>query len=257
MKVLFIPALLALSFSCSNEIELGQKSGILFLKDVTPEIKEVRDIEWKVGKEREETVSKGLTLEIETPKISEQAANVLYQKHGIDSWIYRVVKINRGSRTFLGNVAVNAYSSRHISESFSLHLYYHAASVSQEFRRFHCPAFGHRKIILEHSLEDNPSRPRNHIFARPSGKVQAAVSEISFSPLIFSVGSDMSGEYLIEFALYNSKDNKLLSDWTPLENLLSVKKEGSIKVESCAGIREELNPLPGSRAPRIEDLRLR
>lgn len=242
---------------CSDDIELGQKSGILFLKNVRPEIKDAREVEWEVGKEKEAVVSKGLRIEVEAPKISEEAAKVLFQHHGIDSWIYRVSKINRGSRRHLGYVAVEADSARHISENFTLRLYYHAASVSQEFRRFRCPAFNHRKVLLDYEIKDSPSRSRHQVFARASGKVRGDVSRISFTPLIFSAGKDMKGSYALEFALFNSKDKQLYSDWTPLAHYVEVASEGDKKVESCYGVKEELNPLPGSRAPKIEDLRLR
>lgn len=250
-----IPTFLLLA--CSNEIELGEKSGILFLKDVEVGIDSLEEVPWEVGKEREVEISKGLQFDAQVPKISSNASEALWRRHGVDSWIYRVTKINRGSRQHMGYVAIDSKSAKHIAENFTIHLYYHAASVSREFRRFHCPAFDHRNAIIEANIQPQASRHPATVYVRPGEYVRGDVSRLSFSPLIFSAGLKMQGQYQVEFALFNSKEKRLYSSWTPLAGYINVAAEGAKRVDSCLGIKEEHNPLPGSRAPRIEDLRIR
>lgn len=256
MKTLALACAL-LFIACSQEIEIGQKSGILFLKNVEIGLDGLKDVSWDVGKEREVEISKGLRFEAQVPKMSEQAAKILWEKYGVDSWIYKITKINRGSRVHLGYVAVDSKSSKHITESFTIHLYYHAASVSREFRRFKCPAFDHRQVLIDYSIKESGSNKNTDIYARATQRIGGDVSRLSFSPLIFSGGGKLEGQYLIEIALYNSKEKRLYSDWTPLSGHIEVSREGAKRVQSCVGVKEELNPLPGSRAPRIEDLQMR
>lgn len=254
---LFSFLLISFFISCTNEIEIGQKSGIYFLKDVEVEIEDLKEIEWKVGKKREVEISKGLQFKLDVPKLSDDAAKLLYGKHGIDSWIYKITKINRGSRQHLGYVAFDTMRRSRVTENFTLHLYYHAASVSQNFRRFHCPAFDHRLVVTNFELVEQKQKARNEVYVRPTDYVRGDVSRLSFAPLIFSAGAKMSGKYLVEIGLFNSKEKKLFSNWTPLNSYIEVSGEGAKTVESCLGVKEESNPLPDSRAPRIEDLQIR
>ncbi|MEX0799051.1 MAG: hypothetical protein WD025_06385 [Bacteriovoracaceae bacterium] len=254
---IFLFAGFFLALSCSNEIELGQKSGIYFLKDVEVDIQDLKAIEWKVGKKREVEISKGLQFKLDVPELTEQAAKLLYTKHGVDSWVYKVTKINRGSRQHLGYVAFDTRRSSRVTKTFTLHVYYHAASVSQDFRRFHCPAFGHRLTLLDYDLVQSNEKNRNEIYVRPTSAIRGNINRLSFAPLIFSGGGKLTGKYIVEIGLFNTKENKLYSNWTPLNAYVEVAGEGAKTVESCLGVKEESKPLPSSRAPRIEDFQIR
>lgn len=242
--------------SCSNEIELGHKSGILFLKDVKIGAGDLHNEAWDIGKEREVEISKGFKFDVDVPELSNVASQALLKKHGIDSWLYKVTKITRGSRRELGMVAIDSRNGGKVTKTFTIHVYYHAASVSRDFRRFHCPAFGHRKKIEE--LEMGRYEPkRDEVYARLGEYVRGEVDKLSFAPLIFPGGKSLEGKYLIEVALYNSQEKRTYSSWTPLRAYPVVKREVDRRVKSCMGVKEEDKPLPNSRPLRIQDLQIR
>lgn len=256
MRIIFVITAF-LFLACSKKVELGQKSGILFLKDVEVGLEDLDNVEWDIGKKREVRISKGMRFDVQVPKPTKKAANILYNKYGIDSWIYRVTKITRGNRQHLGYVGVATRSGTHITSAVTIHVYYHAASVSREFRRFHCPAFEHRRELREFEIKETSKSRRDEIYVRPGDQILGEVSRISFSPLIFSAGTKLEGTYLIEIALFNSAEKRLYSSWMPLDEHIEVTQEVLKKVESCIGVKEEDKPLPSSRAPRIEDLQIR
>lgn len=249
--------ILFLFTSCSEEIELRQKNGIAFLDNVNLKVEQVENVPWLVGQEREVEISKGFRFDVTVPQISKKASELLYKVHGVDAFLYRLSKINRGSRQHLGYVAINSRSSSHITKAFSANIYYHAASVSRQFRGFQCPAFDHRKELKDFSIKKKSSNGNIDIYARPKDFIRGEVSRLSFSPLIFSGGSELRGDYLVEVALFNSNSKRLFSNWYPLNQFISVSSEVNKRVKSCIGVKEELKPLPDSRAPRIEDLRIR
>ncbi len=244
------------ALSCSNEIKLGFKSGILFLKDVRIGASDLRNEPWEIGKEREEEISKGFKFDVDVPELSSKASQALLKKHGIDSWLYRFTKITRGSRRELGHVSIDSRNGGKVTKSFTVHIYYQAASVSRDFRRFHCPAFGHRKKIED--LEMRHYEPkRDEVYARLGENVRGDISRLSFAPLIFSGGKSLEGKYLIEVALYNSSEKRTFSSWTPIRAYPIVLKESERRVKSCIGVKEEDKPLPSSRQLRIQDLQIR
>ena len=255
MKYLSFLAIFLFS-SCSNEIELGHKSGILFLKDVRIGASDIRNVPWEIGKEREEEISKGFKFDIEVPELSSDASKGLLKKHGVDSWLYKVTKITRGSRREIGLVAIDSRNGGKVTKSFTVQIFYHAASVSRDFRRFHCPAFGHRKKLEDLEMR-NYEPKRDEIYARLGEHVRAGISRLSFAPLIFSGGKSLEGKYLVEVALYNSKEQRTYSSWTPLMAYAEVTKETERRVKSCIGVKEEDKPLPSSRQLKIEDLQIR
>ena len=242
--------------ACSEHVELKSKSGIYFLKDVSVELKDIKEVDWKVGKEREETVSKGIQFKVGVPSLEETASKTLKKSLGIDSWIFRFSKLSNGPKRHLGYVAFDTKKS--ITKNLTIHIYYHAASVSHEFRKFHCPAFNHRLRVTSFTIVDSSSsRRHDDIYIRPKETLNGKIDQLGFSPLIYSAGKSLRGEYRVELALYNSTEGKTYSNWIAMDQHISVQSETQVKVRSCVGVSEETSPDRNKRKPRLEDLRIR
>ncbi|MCO4754186.1 MAG: hypothetical protein KC478_06875 [Bacteriovoracaceae bacterium] len=242
--------------SCSDHVELRSKSGIFYLEDVEVELDELKNVEWRIGKDREAQVSKGLQFKVGVPSLSRESAITLQNKNGIDSWLFKFSKITHGSKRHLGYVMFGTGPS--VTQNFTVHLYYHAASVSSEFRKFKCPAFNHRLKLDDFEMSSTArKRHRNEIFVRPNEHIKGRVTQLSFAPVIFSSGKSMRGSYLVELALYNSKERRTYSDWIPEDGIVKVDSEVMVKVDSCIGVSEETSPSRSKRSPRIQDLQIR
>ncbi|MBC75283.1 MAG: hypothetical protein CME64_04640 [Halobacteriovoraceae bacterium] len=242
--------------SCSDQVELKSKSGIYFLKDVEVELKDLKEVDWKVGKNREELVSKGIQFKLEVPSLEDSASKILKKSHGIDSWIFRISKVSNGPKRHLGYVAFD--TKKGVTQNLTVHLYYHAASVSHEFRKFRCPAFNHRLRVTDFDIEERVNnKRRDDIYIRPKDYVNGKVDQLSFSPLIYSAGQGLKGKYLVEIALFNLKESRTYSNWIPIDQVVNVDGETLVKVKSCYGVSEETSPYRERRKPRLEDLRIR
>lgn len=251
-----ILSLLFIFSACSDRATIKSKNGIDFLDKVTLELDKLDEKVWTVGKKRDAEVSMGVNLKISVPQIDDEGVNYLQRKYGIDTWVYKLTKLTRGSRSPIGFFKYDLRSISGVNDYVNINIYYHAASVSSDFRRFHCPAFDHRYRLSEFGLTQNKSPKRNQIYVRRKEVLNAKIEQVSFSPMIFSAGKSLIGNYKIEVALFNSNERRIYSQWFSAENSFVASREVLIDVPSCRGIKEENNPLPSSRAPRLEDLRI-
>lgn len=247
---------LLLLFSCTKHHKLHSKNGIFYFKDIKNSLSNLKEIDWNVGKQRKENVSKGFRFSIGLPSISEKAQKTLGRKYGIDSWVFRISRLKRGATQSLGYLYFNHKNINRTTQSFTASIYYTSAAVSKRFRLFHCPAFSHRKKITKLSIDSLKDESLD-IYVRPLERVAAAVTHMRFAPMILNGGLSMEGGYFVEYALYNSKSKQLYSKWKKVDGFIQVKKERSISIPSCIGIKEEENPLPNSKVPTLKDLEIR
>ena len=243
--------------SCSKYYEVQKEKGLHVVKDVSSEIEMVKEVEWKIGRKKEEIASMGIRFSFTIPKISEKGRTILQKKYNVNSWLYRVSRIRRGQKTTLGYFYYPFSGMTKSTRTYTANLYYHAASVSKRFRLFHCPAFKHRYKMGEMKTLKRSRMGKSHIYLRNTEKIPAKVSRIQINPIIFSVGRSIVGEYIVDYAFYDSNSKTRFSNWHKVDKKIAVDQEYAKSVPSCVGIVEELNPLPESRLPNIRDLEIR
>ena len=243
--------------SCTKYHEIKKKNGIYFIEDVQTELVEAKEIDWDIGRKREENISKGIKLTTTIPNLDDEAIETLNSQLGIDSWVYRLTRIRRGKEDILGYFYYRFNNITRSTKFFSISLFYHAASVSKKFRLFHCPAFDHRLKIKKYDLETRRGKSSDDIYVRPIDNIVGKVTRLRFAPMIVSGGRMLEGEYVLDLALYSENTKRKYSEWMPVAKSLKISQEVTINVSSCNGVREELNPLPESRSPDIRDLEIR
>ena len=258
IKSLLSTSLIFILFSsCSEVYEVEKKNGLYKISKLSVELTNPRNIEWLVGRKREETISKGVRFSSTIPRISTESQRTLKAKHGIDSWLIKISKKTRGTSQSLGYFYINLSNITRNTKDFTVNLYYHAAAVSKRFRLFHCPAFGHRLEVSNFSLEDRSTIASDDLYIRATNRFPGRVSRLRFAPMVVSGGRSLRGAFHVDMALYNSKTKMMFSKWFPVDKTLLVSQETSVAVASCAGIKEENRPLPESKMPSIEDLQIR
>lgn len=252
MRTLFLLILLT---ACSKPINVIQKRGIDYLEDFELGMKSPKELEWNVGVNREKTLSQGFFFEIEVPKINKDHAKILMKKHGVDSWVYRISRIRNGYHKPLGFILLPFNRIKKATDEFSVHIYYTAAAASRRFRRFHCPAFNHRKKMKNLSLE-NKDREISRMVVLANENLYSNMMTLDHYPIIINGESSLVGDYVVEIALYNQSQKQLFSKFYPLSNSINIAQEEEVAITSCNGIKEEVTPLQKSRELRIQDLEI-
>jgi hypothetical protein len=241
--------------SCTKWHEVKEGNGILYIDNAESEIHSLSETQWKVGKKKNKTISKGIRFKFDIPKISSEGALKLSKKHRVDSWIFRIVKKSRGKLQNLGNIAYDLANISSATNDITVRIFYHAASISQVYRNFKCPAFSHRYKLNQFEIQDS-IKATSDIFASRGKRLAGRYIKPSFAPVIFSSGLTLIGNYTVEYALFNSAEKKLYSKWYKANNSIDVISEGRVSVPSCAGVKEE-NDSNSNRPPRAEDFRIR
>lgn len=255
MKLLIITFIFSLS-SCTKWANVESTNGLYRIDSIDSELFKAKNVEWKVGKKRGAVVSKGFNFKITIPKIKPEDSKALYEKYGIDSWLYKISRKKRGRTQRLGLIQFDLANISRTTTDITVHVFYHAASVSAQFRRFHCPAFNHRLLIEDVDVISDKNSSLNY-FTRASSEIRGRVTKPAFAPVIFSGGRELVGTYFVELALFNSKAKKLFSKFERVGNTIEINGEIKVSVPSCIGIKEEENPLPSSKGPSIRDLEIK
>lgn len=254
LKLVFLSLLFS---SCSKFYDVEKEKGLYVVKQLYSEVDMAKEVEWMVGRKKEVSISKGVRFSFTIPKISDHGRVILKKKYGVDSWIYRVSKISRGTANPIGFFYYPFSGMTQSTRNYTVNLYYHAAAVGKRFRLFHCPAFNHRSKIGSVEIEDRSLAGKSDVYVRDTMRVPAKVHRIHITPMIFSTGRLMQGKYVVDYAFYNSENKHRYSNWIKVDKTVVVTQENAKSVPSCIGIKEELNPLPESRMPNIRDLEIK
>jgi len=252
MKVLIL--ILLTITSCTKWHDVKEGNGILYIEKAVSEVHSLKDVEWKVGQSRDKTISKGFVFKFDIPKVDSDGAQKLFNKYGITSWIFRIKKITRGNSQILGHVTYDLSNITRVSSDITIHIFYHAAAVSQTFRKFHCPAFNHRYQLNNFSIKN--TNPKEYdIFSLRGQAVHGRIEKPSFAPVIFSGDTSLFGQYIVEYALFNKKEKKIFSKWYRANNIVEVQTEDRVILPSCSGIKEE-NDIENLRPPKPSEFRI-
>jgi hypothetical protein len=254
---LVLTTLLFLIISCQDEHVVGNRNGLHFVKDVQMKMENVKHVDWDIGKEREATISKGIRLYVTLPKIDEDGEEILQNKYGINSYIFRFSRLRKGRIEAIGHYYFLFKNMTRNTKNFSVSLFYQAASVSKGFRNFHCPAFDHRYEIENFEIKKRSSAKKENIFVRLVERMRGQVGQLRFAPTVLPGGLSLLGDYYVDMALYSTRNKQRYSNWHKAAGGLNISRETKRNVQSCIGVKEENNPLPKSRIPNIRDLEIK
>lgn len=243
---IFLILLVGLS-ACTKKAVLNKEGAAARLSEVQWKVAKVDESVWKVGRTLRDVVSKKLTLIIDLPKIDEDDEEFLRKTYTVDSWLVRVIQITPSSaRIELGTLHVPFRGTTHGRagglpvKSVAFALTYAAASMSERFRRFHCPAFSHDRRLNDYQIEGE-QKPIE-IVVMPGGSHSEKLHQNELVPTQLNIGHTMVGEYRIEVALLSTTEKKFYSAFRELPFYLKVVSEKTVSVEGCAGVHEEFEP---------------
>jgi hypothetical protein len=242
MKALFLTVLLAIS--CKKYSPLSREAASLRLTDVQMGISELNQVDWKVGKWKDSTVSQSFTFMVDMPKVSDEDLEQLNKIRGIDSWIVRLIVERRSDKQDLGSLYAHFLGKKIIRgsgggapSSVALKVFYAAAYPSERFRFFQCPAFNHRFKIKSMKIqgEDTPFDLSIDQVTHYGEKSHL----VGPSPTAFNAGNSFVGEYFVEIAAYDSEKKDIHGSFKRIPLSIEVSQEEQISVPSCDGVHQE------------------
>lgn len=243
--------------ACNQTVQVENSKGVLKISEIKVALSELKVLPWKVGLKKEETITMGYTLKLGVPQIRPDDLTLISENYPVDSWAYRVIHEFNGRSNDLGYIYLPFNRIIKSTDNFTIRVYYHAAAVSERFKKFSCPAFNHRKRVTDIDLVSKKSGHSGTLYLSPKSNLLIKDYALDHIPVILSIGTKMQGTYRVQIALYSKAEHKLYSDFLDLDNFVAVEREEEVKVASCVGIREEVQPLPQNEGPRIEDLQIK
>ena len=245
MKVVFAMCLILLG-SCTKYAPVSRDSVGTIIQDIEMEVYQLNEIEWFVGKRKEEKITQSLTFIVSMPKVKEDDLDYLREKKNIDAWIVRLISRKSGEERDLGSLytlfkpqRAGRGHSGGPAASVTIKLYYAAAYASERFRNFKCPAFSHNKKVDRMSIEGENTPFELMVTAgAPYGERSQL---IDLTPSSFNAGHSLIGDYYLEIAAYNSQKRIVYSPFKRIPMSVAVRSEEAINIQSCAGERPEIS----------------
>ena len=102
-KIISTLFLLTTLISCREVHELQKKRGMYYLGGLSTQFSSLKDVEWEAGTRKEVTISQGVRLLSTIPNLSDESKLTLRKKYGVNSWLIRVSKSERGHAHPIGH----------------------------------------------------------------------------------------------------------------------------------------------------------
>ena len=224
---------------------------------ITPhgvKIKNVKILGWKVGQNYKQEVSKGIKFHFILPSLKKEHLQNL-TKMGIDSWAVKVTRKRIASsetldyftiplvipqKQFIGTDNFKPMKSGRVN------IFYASSFISTDNSSGVCPKLGHRKIITELKIKREKSTTQHlHVSFINEASLKIKSRYIAYEPEKINAGSNLKGIYVIEFALYNKKKQKLMSNWFSLNEKIFIDMEKEIILKGCS-FYDRTAPLGGN-----------
>lgn len=261
MKYLFFMSIIFF-VGCTKYSEYTEKNGIVIIRPISHGAGEVKIIDWRVGPLRRQKVSKGIRMQVNFPLIERGHLQDLVDKRGVDSWLIRVRRRGPVGSDFLGwfyapiikagRKANSPFRVRQVKAGF-IHVYYAAAAVSTRFEGFMCPAFKHSKKI------DNFEKVNSYALGKvlsvspaEQKRVMAKIEPFSYRPFVINGGADLTGEYSLEFALFNFQDKKIMSNFVEVSERIKIAKEIRVTLKGCDSF---VIPAPNEDSDKVKQFK--
>ena len=242
VRLLFLLICL-ISIGCKKESLLEKRSdGSYLIKPADYNIDSIQARDWKVGKNFKQKVSRGFSVTLNLPKLSEKSLLELHKTRKASAWLIRVKRGGAYGDEVLATLAVpfihlkkNQVKVGNISR-VTFQILYAASSISMRLSNLNCPAFNHRKKIEAMSINHEPSSLKLIVISPiEEYKLNNKVTEFSYGNITFNGGNQLKGKYSFELALYGTGDSQKKSSWLAFEQIVEVVKEQEVDLKGCEG----------------------
>lgn len=253
-KFIFSFFVLFFFYGCTEKAVFERDSyGNIVIKSHQLKIEDADIEEWRVGPLKRQKITKGIRLGIKFPVMEVEDLQTLGREKEVDSWLIRVKKRGNVGTNVMGYFYVplvqkgsggSSLRVKQFQKGF-FYVFYAAAAMSKRFELLACPAFNHRKVIENIDLSPALGKEKTFTVSKVSlGVLSAKIEKFGYHKMIFNGGMDLTGEYFIELAFYNSEKKERKSDWVEVSERVTVESEREKEVKGCVG--SEVPPRPKS-----------
>ena len=242
MKVLFILVLVLGGCQKYSEYRKTPSGGVL-ITPVGIKLKDIKVINWKVGRNRKTEISRGIKFHFTLPLIKKDYLERLTQMN-IDTWIVKIKRERVSSQQTLDSFALPLvlYPKKVLGKggirpmrSGRINIFYASSFVeSDESGSLLCPKLGHNKRVDSVKTKREKSLDQYiHISAANESSLSIRTEHVGYDPEKINGGMSLEGTYIIELALYNKKERKLVSNWFRIDEKIVVDGESGVVVQGC------------------------
>ncbi len=241
IKKVFLIVILSILSACSGKdrIEILKDNVFKFI----PEDYMVDDVsieKWKTGKNFASVISKGITITLTMPELSNNDARLLWESRKVDSWFIKVSRIGHMGRQQLTQMAVpygsikrGEFSKGRITK-ISYSVYYAAASISIRLSNLQCPALNHRKLINNVEVRNNHVSLKSiHVGASEEFPINDQYENLSFGKLVLNGSSTLKGTYNAEIAFFSSVEKRIKSSFIDFPQSIIIGHEEEVDLPGC------------------------
>lgn len=195
-------------------------------------------LDWKVGPERSQTVSRGLNILVDLPQLKKNDLKYLLEERGVDSWYLQLHRRGASRTEVLHRTVVPLSQSVGQVKTALFPIHYSASAISMRMAESPCPNFSHRYLIEGVSTKSQPVglqtltiSPVNEAYVG-GGYVKAEIR-----PSSINGGARLIGDYRLEIALFDSKSNRRKSNFMIMNDVVNVARETIIDIRGCEGFQ--------------------
>lgn len=263
MRYLLIALLL---LSCSKKSELKKDMpGVMLLIPQGAGVESADPVSWAVGPDLRQNVHKGVRLVVRFPNITDEDLKFILKKSRADAWLVKVTKKGLDGRRTMGIIELPLYPMNHLTggsenepravTTATFNIFYADASPSIRFEKFNCPAFGTHKVLDDVTItrQDTQGRSTLSFSAMDEERLGEKILEFNYYSTVFNGGMELTGEYIVEIALYERDGKRRASSWLLLPEVVDVAGEHDKPIKGC----NEFKIPPKKEKPSFEGFKFK
>lgn len=235
----FIFILLVLG-ACQPKSTMTSQKSRSEIEPVPMEVSKVNTLDWRVGPERDQTISRGVSILVELPQLEDDDLEKLVADRKVDAWIVQLHRRGTSGMEVLARTAVPLTGYKSQMKTISFPVQYAASALSMRRAKMRCPSFDHRYVIGDIEVTSGSSQGLSKLIVGPSqdGPQRGSFKLFQVRPESINGGHRLQGDYRVEVALFNREEKRLKSNFVSYPEVVKVRSEKKVTLNGCQNFKE-------------------
>lgn len=251
-QLVFFSFLLFVFSSCQKKSTMEIEKNRVVLSPSPFAVSDLSTLDWRVGNERKQIVSRGFNITIDIPQLTRADLVHLIEERQIDSWYIQLHRRGVTRTEVLYKTAVPLSKKTGQIKTALFPIQYAASAISMRMAESPCPTFSHRYLISGLSKERQnsgiqtlTSSALNEAYIGP-GYVMAEIR-----PSSINGGGRLQGEYRVEIALFDTKTHRRKSNFVAMSDVIKISNEAIVDIKGCENFKLQDSPSKDMREFRF------
>lgn len=235
--------IVGISFSCTKKAKVEVSKTHIRVYPQSVKLHKAVIVPWSVGlPDKDQTVSKGVRVSLQFPKIGLKEMDAIISRFEVDSWIVQVKRATYSSSELVGKMYIPISIPGRFADSKYrrlpmkngvISIYFSAANISKKYERLPCPMQGHNRLVTSVDIDRFHSQDSLYVGASEAQRVGGKIIDFGYDATVLDGGKSILGDYTFEFAFYNSKEKQRVSNFVKSPDILKIKDEDVIDIRGC------------------------